>query len=555
MPLPPPPPRTVGAPWPDAAAETAVLQPVAGAVRTAAPLHAPAPGSAPRGRILVVEGGFAASGRWPWSRQAVSAGAPALSAVLAAVSPQVLLAADAVDAVHLPSATDPQTVLAHLRSAARHPGPVLVHLAGHVLADRRGGRLHLALRDTRPATVRHDGLPWQWIAAELRTRPAEWGALVIADLSADEAVWPMLHTVPSPLAEGLPLWAAVNPDPQQVGTFTRALVEALHSGQPGAGAALSPEQLQHQVQSVLRPDVLVVASHGPGRPVFRNTARRTEPAPQAPHDGAAAAAPVPAPAPRAATTTVSGTAAVPAAVAAVAGPPAGPRPAVLLDKPGASHPAAASHPVAPGAPASRPAAAAPVTLDKPGPPPPARPPAVRLGKAAAPAAPAGPPPAAVPQTAPAPAEDPAAALAEYREPIGRIVRAADAGEHATAADLAATLERQAVAMHGDAAPAALHVRQVRAHVSRLAGRQALAADLYRDVALKLLAVRGPEHPETLQAASNADACWRAVHDVAEARRIAPAMIALRGRVPGPDGRKLRAAERYLAQLGEMRPDA
>ncbi|AXI76851.1 hypothetical protein [Peterkaempfera bronchialis] len=252
----------------DRAAETALLPPVTDPARAAAP----------RGRILVVEGGFAASGRWPWSRQAVASGAPALSAVLAAVSPQVLLAADAVDAVHLPSATDPQTVLAHLRAAARHPGPVLIHLAGHVIADRRGGRLHLALRDSKPSSVRHDGLPWPWIAAELRARPAEWGALVIADLSADEMVWPQLHTVPSPLAEGLPLWAAVSPNPDHVGIFTRALVEALHSGQPGAGAALSPEQLQHQVQSVLRPDVLLVASHGPGQPVFRNTARRAEPA-------------------------------------------------------------------------------------------------------------------------------------------------------------------------------------------------------------------------------------------------------------------------------------
>ncbi|AXI76850.1 hypothetical protein [Peterkaempfera bronchialis] len=110
-------------------------------------------------------------------------------------------------------------------------------------------------------------------------------------------------------------------------------------------------------------------------------------------------------------------------------------------------------------------------------------------------------------------------------------------------------------MHGDAAAPSLHVRQVRAHVSRLAGHQALAADLYRDVALKLLLAHGPEHPETLQAASNAEACWRAVHDVAEARRIAPSIIALRGRVPGPDGRKLRAAERYLAQLGEMQAGA
>ncbi|MFJ6214201.1 hypothetical protein ACIQGZ_12830 [Streptomyces sp. NPDC092296] len=510
-------------------------------------------GSAPRGRILVVEGGFAASGRWPWSRQAMSSGAPALSAVLAAVSPQVLLAAEAVDAVHLPSATDPQTVLAHLRAAARHPGPVLIHLAGHVLADRRGGRLHLALRDTRPSSVRHDGLPWQWVAAELRSRPAEWGALVIADLSADEDVWPQLHTVPSPLAEGLPLWAAVSPDPEHVGIFTRALVEALHSGQPGAGAALTPEQLQHQVQSVLRPEVLVVASHGPGRPVFRNTARRTEHARPVP-------AVRPAPAPGPATVVPRGTGTGFAAVA-VPAPAQAPDPAPAPSPAPTPTPTPAPTPAAAPPPTRAPAPApAPVTLDK------GRPPRgpVTLHKPGVPVLPPVDPPApsAPPVVAPPTAEPPAAgqgreqtpeqALAEYREPIGRIVQAADAGRHATAVALAAALERQAFAKHGDAAPPSLHVRQVRAHVSRLAGQQALAADLYRDVAVKLLRARGPEHPETLQAASNAEACWRAVHDVAEARRIAPSIIELRGQVPGPEGRKLRAAERYLAQLGEMR---
>jgi hypothetical protein len=160
------------------------------------------------------------------------------------------------------------------------------------------------------------------------------------------------------------------------------------------------------------------------------------------------------------------------------------------------------------------------------------------------AAPAAPPAA---DARPAPADAPA----EYRESISRIVQAADAGQHAAAVALAAALERQAFARHGESAAPSLHVRQVRAHVSRLAGHQALAADLYRDVALKLLTARGAEHPETQQAVSNADACWRAVHDIADARRIAPSIIALRGSVPGPQGRKLRAAERYLAQLGQM----
>ncbi len=94
----------------------------------------------------------------------------------------------------------------------------------------------------------------------------------------------------------------------------------------------------------------------------------------------------------------------------------------------------------------------------------------------------------------------------------------------------------------------LQVRQVRAHVSRVAGLPVLAAELYRQVATALLQTEGPEHPETQRAATNAEACWRAVKDPAEAIRIAPDIIELRAHLPGPDNRKLRASERYLQQL-------
>jgi hypothetical protein len=115
-------------------------------------------------------------------------------------------------------------------------------------------------------------------------------------------------------------------------------------------------------------------------------------------------------------------------------------------------------------------------------------------------------------------------------------------------ELALELERQAVSAHGSVEPAVLQVRQVRAHVLRLAGRPEQAAELYREVALALLRSEGPEHPETQRAATNAEACWRSIKDKAEAIRVAPEIIELRAYLPGPDGRKLRAAERYLKQL-------
>ncbi|MFB8237435.1 hypothetical protein ACFC58_12880 [Kitasatospora purpeofusca] len=590
-------------------------------------------GSGPRGRILVVEGGYGTSGRRTWGRGG-PAQAPVLSAMLAAVSPQVLLAADTVDAVHLPGASDPHTVLAHLRAAARHPGPLLVHLGGHLLADKRGGQLHLTLRDSKPGSIRQDGLAWQSIAGELRHRPADWQTLVVADLSADQNAWSLLQGDLAVLSEGLPLWAVVSPDPDQIGTFTRALIEALHGGRPGGEAVLAPEQLRHQVYSVLRPDVIVVSTHAPDRPFFRNTARRGEGAPTeyAPYEAPSPAAVLPRPAaPDEVTWDDRPWGESPRDAAVPQDTVPGPRPAVTLDKPAASPAAAAPVPPSDG----------PVNLLKPGvpptPPPPPHP--VDLRKAGAwqpvaeepeaeveaevelaavpeaepepeivpapepveepeteptdaapadapptdaepedaeptdaepedsagepepeaasepePASEAAPSPAAAPESAaPTPAPDRSEPRADYREVIGRIVRSADAGDHAAATDLAFALELEAIAEHGPVSAPVLQVRQVRAHVSRLAGRTAEAAGIYREVALTLLRSEGPEHPETQHAATNAEACWRAIPDRAEALRIAPEIIELRAYLPGPDGRKLRAAERHLATLAAADP--
>ncbi|MEV6029090.1 hypothetical protein [Streptomyces sp. NPDC052036] len=147
----------------------------------------------------------------------------------------------------------------------------------------------------------------------------------------------------------------------------------------------------------------------------------------------------------------------------------------------------------------------------------------------------------------------------YRDLIGAIVRAADAGRHDDAVALAASLEKQAFEHHGPDDATALQVRQIRAHVLRLAGRHALAAALYRQVALSLLTAHRDLAHEAEKAAANADACWRAIPETALARRVAPAIVTIRRRIPGPEGRPLRAAERYRAQLdaahGQIPPAA
>ncbi|MGW4380189.1 hypothetical protein [Kitasatospora sp. NPDC004531] len=630
----------------------------------AAPAAAPAPargiGHGLRGRILVVEGGYGGGRRWG---RGGTAHASVLSAALAGVAPQTLLSAEQVDAVHLPGANDPQTVLAHLRAAARHPGPLLIHLGGHLVTDRRGDQMYLSLRENKAS----ESLPWSALATELRHRGSEFDTLVIGDLSADPVLWPQLVAASGQqLCEGVPLWAVVNHDPDQLGTFTRALIETLHRGRPGADQLLTPELVRQQVHSVLRSDTVVITAHPAERPWFRNTARQIGPADPAAARPAAPPAPLNAPP------------AAPAAPAARPAEPARPRlapgwtprvlvslrkagvpatparrrmivslergvpmvpvdtPVVDLGKPtGAPQPVVdlgKDLPAAPAAPlvelaksesgtVPAPAGAVPAFAAASGPaavsvPAPVDPRAVNFAKAAAAPEPAGGEPqfdplaatvpltggalagalasaepgatastvplekpqpavqhdplaATVPLEVPRPAvrNDPSAATVpldkrpaapapaaeqapptDYLETIGEIVRAAEAGDHYTAAALALALEDKAVAAHGTLAPVVLQVRQVRAHVSRVAGLPVLAAELYRQVATALLQTDGPEHPETQRAATNAEACWRAVKDPAEAIRIAPEIIELRAHLPGPDSRKLRAAERYLQQL-------
>ncbi|QKW22856.1 hypothetical protein HUT16_30550 [Kitasatospora sp. NA04385] len=622
----------------------------------AAPASAPVPvpahgiGGGLRGRILVIEGGYGGGRRWG---RGGSAHASVLSAALAGVAPQVLLSADQVDAVHLPGANDPQTVLAHLRAAARHPGPLLIHLGGHLITDRRGEQLYLSLRENKSS----ESLPWSAIATELRHRGTELDTLVVGDLSADQVVWPTLAaTAGKQLSDGVPLWAVVNHDPDQLGTFTRALIETLHRGRPGADQFLTPELVRQQVNSVLRADTVVITAHPADRPYFRNTARQIgtgEPAPAVRTRPGAGAAP-------------AATAAAPAGAARPAGtepvrpsrlaPGWTPRGLVSLRKPGVpatpprrkmivslvkgepmvpadtlstvplGKPERAQGPTSERAPepvvaasASAPARvelgkgatvpdaglgpdavpvpghgatiartvelpapadplAATVPLEKPTAtqfverapepePAPRHDPLAATTPLSVPAAPAAPVAPVAPAAAAAPAvrlgketDTPPPAVAdpgqappgEYLEAIGDIVRNAEAGEHDTAAALALALEEKAVDAYGSQASVVLQVRQVRAHVCRVGGLPSVAAELYRQVAAALLRTDGPDHPETQRAVTNAEACWRAVKDPTEAIRIAPEIIELRAHLPGPENRKLRAAERYLRQLAETR---
>jgi len=143
-------------------------------------------------------------------------------ALLATVPSSTLLAGDLpADTVQLADPAEPQALLAHLRTAAAATGPLLLALVGVLTADRRRRQPHLALARTRPDNTRYTALPWTWLAAELRERPAG-STTVLVDLVADKDAWSVLaETGSESLTAGLPLWGQVSP-PHTVGDTVAA---------------------------------------------------------------------------------------------------------------------------------------------------------------------------------------------------------------------------------------------------------------------------------------------------------------------------------------------
>ncbi|MGW7456905.1 hypothetical protein [Streptomyces sp. NPDC054797] len=180
-----------------------------------------------RGHVLLIAGDVAVR------RRTVQLAPSANLAALAMVPAAVLLDSQIPsDTVCLDGARDPNTVLTRLRAAAATPGPLLLYLSGRLTVDRRSRQLHLALAGTTPGTVRYTSLPWQWLATELRGRPAGL-TTVLLDLAADKEAWPLLqeygHLPASPWAEvyGVVCPPAFATTGSAVSSYTRHWIDQL----------------------------------------------------------------------------------------------------------------------------------------------------------------------------------------------------------------------------------------------------------------------------------------------------------------------------------------
>jgi hypothetical protein len=490
---------------------------------------------------------------------------PALAAVPADILAGTAGAASAT-VIELADPLDPQTVLTRIRAAAAAPGPLHLYLAGQLHVDRKQRRLHMALARTSPATLRYTGLPWHWLAGEIKAR-RPGTTTVVLDLVADAEAWEQVTGGHIGLGDGTRVYGRIAPVPGR-----RQLAAPVHlkavAGIWRSGARPPLPELHEQAAAQ------AAAENGPDGALLFGPARPGPAgAPAAAHGaGSGARADTRGPAPvqppelaaelreQAAVlrpesgTDTWGTGAAPVRPATGAEPPRrGPVPspgsgavpspdARPVPRPefGAETPPTGAETPPPGAESPPPGAESPPPGPGPGPSP--RPGAVPPQEPGTEASP------------PTTEASPSKSVAPDGDPHPAILAAAMAGRHAEAAAAASAREQDALRAHGPGSVQVLHWLEVRADLARLARDPARSCELWMAAAeVRLGRQQTSDDPDVEAAVDRAHHQWEQIGDIGRARRLAPALVALRRRVPGRQRGALRLLQRRLEQLHEHRP--
>ncbi|WP_436774447.1 hypothetical protein [Yinghuangia sp. YIM S09857] len=450
------------------------------------------PMETPRGFVLLVTG--VGQGR---RKGRALADAEAAIAGWVGLPPQILVPDAPADVVQLPAGSGPQTVRGYLERCSVTPGPVIVYLTGHLMPDRRG-ELHLTLGDTSAQSVRYDGLPWAWLADTLRVRDPR-ATLVIADLTASSELRAQVTVSPGLLADRLPLWAVLAPpatrdDPPHA--FTRTLTGAARRGFPDCPGTVDP--------ATVHPAVFARAQLPEGSvqivPPADTTLRIVN---RTPAEGSYA----------------------------------------LPHGTGHGGEATGRHRAVPG---QAPRAAAPVTdplTAEPAEAPPLPEQATAQLRVT------------VPHLLPRPAEgDRAAGPYLYRERLGELRAAVAAGSFDQALELARAITHDMETRYGLGPEHrdTLDALETWAWLTARAGRTGEAVTLYTETARRSARIHGPGHATTIAAADAAHTLWLDLPDVAQARDLGPAVVALRELVLGSGTHTREAAAAHLEELSAPR---
>ncbi|MER6106375.1 hypothetical protein ABT115_29930 [Streptomyces sp. NPDC001832] len=171
---------------------------------------------------------------------------------LAAVPPSILTGTTAATVVELTDPTDPQTVLTRIRAAATAPGPLSLYITGQLHLDHKQRLIHLALARTTSATLRYTGLPWHWLANELKLR-RPGTTTVVTDLVAAPDAWQRLRTEGLVLGYGIRVYGRITPPPLRRQITEPAYLKALATiWRSGANPPLA--QLHEQAAAQAGPD-------------------------------------------------------------------------------------------------------------------------------------------------------------------------------------------------------------------------------------------------------------------------------------------------------------
>ncbi|MFK4147026.1 hypothetical protein [Streptomyces sp. NPDC004065] len=139
------------------------------------------------------------------------------------------------------------------------------------------------------------------------------------------------------------------------------------------------------------------------------------------------------------------------------------------------------------------------------------------------------------------------------DPHAAVAACVREGRHGDADALAARWERAAAQTHGAASEDALHWAEVRADLAMLAGDAARSCRAWLAVATTRLALgQAADAPAVETAADRAHHQWGRLRDPAQLCELGPALVELRGRVPGRRRGALDDVRRRLRQAEQAR---
>lgn len=485
-----------------------------------------------RGHVLLIAGDVA--GR----RRTVQVEPSANLAALAVVPIPVLLGSSVPsDTTYLDGIRGQNALLMRLRTAAATPGPLLVYLSGRLTADRRQ-QLHLALSGTTTSTTRYTALPWEWLGAELRTRPAGLTTILL-DLAADKHAWPLLQEhgmLPGTAsAETYGVIAPPGfPGSHGVSTYTRHLIEQLR---------LNPDR---PASSRLHALTVGAAALPPGTVIVPAAPEITAPVPRPPVSNLQRL--------------LAGDTSLLQRLPGRRQPEPEPEPqrradeipwdeAVTFELPPTAHqrvPDVDRTVQAEHRPALVPQQAPPRQAPQQQVPAQPSPPAATPAPQPAPAS-AYQYPAPVPVAQPAPVAQPPAPPVQP-DPRPHIHELAVAGRFGEAAQLALAWEQYTLQTYGIDSPQATQWTEIRADLAKMEGKWLLATQLWVAAGRTRLAHQAPDAAEVLAAATSAHYCWAQIPAPRDAIACAPELISLLRALPSLDRRHVSAAQERLQYL-------